>query len=73
MAVRERKYGNEWPICAVDKGYLKNSDNALCEVGLIKMKRIWGLVTKTIFQVASAHCKGYLKNIVALQVASLVD
>ena len=42
MTVRKRKYGNEWPVCAVDKGYLKNSGNGLCEIGLIKMERTWG-------------------------------
>ena len=69
----EEKHGNDLPICSVGKGYLKNSGGGLCEVGLIKMERIWGCVIKAIFQVAFCALKGYLKNIAALQVASLVD
>ena len=59
--------------CSVGKGYLKDFGNGLCEVWLIKIERIWGCVINTIFQVASCALKGYLKNIAALQVASLVD
>ena len=69
----KEKHGNVLPICSVGKGYLKDSDGGLCEVGLIKMERIWGCVIKTIFQVAFCALKGYLKNIAVLQAASLVD
>jgi len=73
IAVGKEKHGNDLPICSVGKGYLKEFGNGLCEVGLIKMERIWGCAIKTIFQVAFCALKGYLKNIAALQVASLVD
>jgi hypothetical protein len=73
IAVGKEKHGNDLPIGSVGKGYLKNSGGGLCEVGLIKMERIWGCVIKTIFQVAFCALKGYLKNIAALQAASLVD
>jgi len=73
IAVGKEKHGNDLPICSVGKGYLKDSGGGLCEVGLIKMERIWGCVIKTIFQVAFCALKGYLKNIAALQAASLVD
>ena len=75
IAVGKEKHGNDLPICSVGKGYLKDSGGGLCEVGLIKMERIWGCVIKTIFQVAFIFVciEGYLKNIAALQVASLVD
>jgi len=52
IAVGKEKQDNDLLICAVGKGYLKDSGGGLCEVGLIKMERIWGCVIKTIFQVA---------------------
>jgi len=40
-AVGKEKQDNDLLICAVGKGYLKDSGGGLCEVGLIKMERIW--------------------------------